>query len=116
MNNSFFEQINSLINKYSPIIVLLTLFGTVSVGGSYLLSINNHIEINNALMNKYYDELISQRSLIESFKDTFHSKNEDVVKKLTKCLTTIDELKIKLSDINIHLITIESRVFDLKNK
>jgi len=116
--NSFFEKANILANKYSPIMVLLTLFGTIAVGGSYLLSIKNHIEHNNSLIDKYYDELRSQRSIIISFKDNFHSKNEELVKQLTKSSTFIDGIQNKLNEISERLITIESRLYDLnlKNK
>jgi len=113
VSNNFFEKANILINKYSPIIVLLTLFGTVAVGGSYLLSINTHIEHNNTLIKTYYDELKSQRNIILTFKDSFHIKNEDIIKQITKSTTLIDGISTKVNEIKDHLKTIESRLYDL---
>ena len=113
---TFFERINLFINKYSPILVLLTLLGTIAGGGAYLLSIKNQIEYNNTLIDKYYDEMKSQRDIIISFKDDFHTKHEDLIKQTSKSSAYIDSLHQKLNDIHDRLKTIETRVYDLSTK
>jgi len=114
--DNFFERANAFIKKYTPIIGLLTLLGPVVVGWGYLLSINNHIELTNTLINTYYDELKSQKHIILSFKDSFHTKNEDVIKQLTKNTTLIDGVSKKVNEIKDSLKTIESRLYDLNTK
>jgi len=115
-DNLFIEKTNSLINKYSPMIVLLTLFGSVAIGGSYLLSINNHIEHNNTLIKTYYDELKLQREIILSLKDCFHTKNEIFIKQTTKSTTLIDGISVKINEIKERLKTIESRLYYLNKE
>jgi len=116
VSNNFFDKTNVLINKYSPIVVLLTLLGTVAVGGSYLLSINNHIEHNNKLIKTYYDEIVSQRNILLTFKDTFHAKNENIIKQITKSTTLIDGLNTKVIEIQDSLKTLEARLYYLNTK
>jgi len=115
-NKTFIEKTNYLINKYSPIIVLLTLFGSVAVGGSYLLSIKTHIEHNNILINKYYDEIKSQSNMLLTFKDSFYIKNEELSKQITKTTTSIGGMNTNINEIKERMIILEARLYDLKDK